>query len=520
MCLVYDCFYSTLKIETSTEYGTSTNEETKFDEKIIPIPFDNLIKRLKSLDTAFYYPLIDQTRDITANTETLKLTSTQPLSIRETDIEYQFNRLVLFSRYLSAYPYKNKDLHKECQTDIPPFYRNLIWASLLDIGCNVSESYSRIDKEQQTNADRQIEVDIPRCHQYDTLIASPEAHVKLKRVLKAWVVSNPHLTYWQGLDSLCAPFLYLNFNNEALAYACFHKFIQKYASKFFLKDNSTIITEYLHVFSQLISFHDPVLAIHFENNEFRPDLYAIPWFLTMFAHIFPIQKILHLWDTLLRGTVSFPLCIGAAILKQLRKLLLNSDFNESILLFSELPEINIEKCVTDSMIIFSNTPTSCFHLQYLYDASVSNSLDIDEIRFEQRRLELFPRISTNDLIKSSQSSQFHFILIDLRTIDEATNEPIPSTRHIPFENLDLSKMISLTTTMNFPIATDNDANVQLLNLVFQNKGSVKVVVPGARNFNQAVELGNHLVRLGLDRVCCLHNANKCLTELIRYLSRE
>ena len=60
----------------------------------------------------------------------------------------------------------------------------------------------------------QIEVDIPRCHQYHELLSSPTAHAKFKRVLKAWVVSHPQYVYWQGLDSLCAPFLALNFNNE------------------------------------------------------------------------------------------------------------------------------------------------------------------------------------------------------------------------------------------------------------------------------------------------------------------
>jgi TBC domain-containing protein kinase-like protein len=32
-----------------------------------------------------------------------------------------------------------------------------------------------------------------------------------KGILKAWVVNNPQYVYWQGLDSLCAPFLPLNF---------------------------------------------------------------------------------------------------------------------------------------------------------------------------------------------------------------------------------------------------------------------------------------------------------------------
>lgn len=45
----------------------------------------------------------------------------------------------------------------------------------------------------------QIEVDIPRCHQYDGLLSSPTGHIKFKRVLKAWVVSHSDLVYWQGM---------------------------------------------------------------------------------------------------------------------------------------------------------------------------------------------------------------------------------------------------------------------------------------------------------------------------------
>lgn len=77
--------------------------------------------------------------------------------------------------------------------------------------------YDSIDKETPTGTDRQIEVDIPRCHQYNELLSSPEGHEKFKRILKAWVVGHPQYVYWQGLDSLLAPFLYLNFSDEGKA---------------------------------------------------------------------------------------------------------------------------------------------------------------------------------------------------------------------------------------------------------------------------------------------------------------
>ena len=57
--------------------------------------------------------------------------------------------------------------------------------------------------------------------------------------------------------------------------------------------------------------------------------------------VFPLHKIFHLWDTLLLGNSSFPLCIGVALLQQLRDKLLASDFNECILLFSDMPGIFI-----------------------------------------------------------------------------------------------------------------------------------------------------------------------------------
>ncbi len=55
----------------------------------------------------------------------------------------------------------------------------------------------------------------------------------------------------QGLDSLSAPFLYLNFNEEALAFACLSAFIPKYLYGMFQKNNTEVIHEYLAKFSHL-----------------------------------------------------------------------------------------------------------------------------------------------------------------------------------------------------------------------------------------------------------------------------
>lgn len=71
-----------------------------------------------------------------------------------------------------------------------------------------------------------------------------------------------------------------------------------------------------------------------------------------------MHKILHLWDKLLLGDSSFPLHVGLSILCQLRDTLLASGFNECILLFSDLPEVDMEQCVIDSLKFYENTPKS------------------------------------------------------------------------------------------------------------------------------------------------------------------
>jgi hypothetical protein len=59
---------------------------------------------------------------------------------------------------------------------------------------------------------------------------------------------------------------------------------------------------------------------------------------------------------LLLGNSSFPLCVALAILFRLRERLLAAEFNDCILLFSDLPAIDIELCVKDSIQVFF----SCF----------------------------------------------------------------------------------------------------------------------------------------------------------------
>ncbi|KAF8931547.1 hypothetical protein BGZ47_011790 [Haplosporangium gracile] len=288
-----------------------------------------------------------------------------PLSIREKDLGYQYQRLAMFTDLLLQYPASRAEILHHSKIDIPPLLRGKVWAAILGVVGDYQQVYSDFDKYTEKSTDRQIELDVPRCHQYNQLMFSPSGHEKMKRLLKCWVEANEHLVYWQGLDSCCAPFLTLNFNNEALAFSCIQKFLPKYLKDMFLHDNSKVIHEYLAVFRHLLSYHDPELSSHLDHIRFIPQLYAISWFMTLFTHIFPLDKIYHLWDKILVGPSSLPLFVGIAILQQFRQELLRSEFNEAIGIFSEsFPEMDIEKCIETALAMCRVTPPSTCWLSY------------------------------------------------------------------------------------------------------------------------------------------------------------
>lgn len=180
----------------------------------------------------------------------------------------------------------------------------------------------------------------------------------MRRILKAWVAYNPGMAYWQGLDSLLAPFVTLNYKDEAKAYGCMQEMVRRYLQNFFLRENASFLQGHLSNFWQLLAYHDPQLVVHLIRQEFGPELFAIPWFLTLFAHILHMDKIYRLWDQLLLEQVFFPLFLAVSIMMTLRDQLLVMDFNSCILFFSNMPNLPMDRCFVLGKQLHETTPLS------------------------------------------------------------------------------------------------------------------------------------------------------------------
>ncbi|KAI7847651.1 hypothetical protein BDC45DRAFT_451527 [Circinella umbellata] len=305
----------------------------------------------------------------------------RPLSLREQDVNYQYHRQRLFAELLRQYPASQKEIIHHAKVDIPPLLRNKIWAAILDVHGDLDTAYQKIDKYNDITSDRQIDVDVPRCHQYNQLLASSAGHEKLRRLLKSWVSSNKKWVYWQ--------------------------------------DNSAVLQDYFAVFRHVLTYHDPELSAHIDAIAFVPDLYAIRWFLTLFTHVFPLDKVYHLWDKFMVGPPSLPLFVGVAILRQIRDDLLKYEFNGCISLFSEhFPKIDIEKCIQSAMNMCKVTPPSIVSLRPIIsltpDEDGNNEMQNwwdKPLSVETRKQELAPRIDMKDFPRISP----YTLVLDIRS---------------------------------------------------------------------------------------------------------
>ena len=203
--------------------------------------------------------------------------------------------------------------------------------------------------------DRQLDQDIPRCHQYHPMLRSAPMRASLRRVLKAWMLANPQLVYWQGLDSVCAPLLALFRGNEALTFAALDRLVSRCLRGLFTLDNTAVLRRKLRALRQMLAFHDPEVASHLQDLDVTPDLFAIPWTLTMFAHVFPIEYIWRLWDVVLsderhsRSGESYLVMFSVSILILVRSTLLAAkEFSDIVGFLTRLP-LRVEMLVTEGI---------------------------------------------------------------------------------------------------------------------------------------------------------------------------
>eukprot|EP01048_Picozoa_sp_COSAG05_P004738 COSAG05_NODE_266_length_12619_cov_81.601677_9_plen_913_part_00 len=349
-----------------------------------------------------------------------------PVDLRERHIGYQQARIAQFRSILNRLPGSRLDLLREAAMDVPPVLRSQVWPLLLGIEDTESASWrgpvdgsvavkgkGHIANNDGATGDgvlsretiKQLAADVPRCHQYHPIMASAEGQLCLRRTLEGWLRAHPEYSYWQGIDSLAAPFVVMHFHRARRVAAintgaraelmatlvgvgsqsavvtvaavnssdseswlhpavnaarnCLDAWTRLHLCGMFGPGGIGLLRERLSNLAALLRQHLPRLSAHFEALNVSPELYAVPWVLTLFAHVLPISSTLQVWDSFLvfsqaaqhstgnrRAPVSdLVLCMAVGILSQFESELLELDFDGLLLYLCRLPPINCHEAL-------------------------------------------------------------------------------------------------------------------------------------------------------------------------------
>ncbi|KAL2863932.1 rab-GTPase-TBC domain-containing protein [Aspergillus lucknowensis] len=165
-------------------------------------------------------------------------------------------------------------------------------------------------------------------------------------------ITNETAIYVQGMNVLCAPFLYAA-RSEVEAFALFHTFITRECPGY-IRGAMDGVHRGLVLVDRCLEIVEPKLAAYLFSKGLQAKLYAFPSVLTLCACTPPLPEVLHLWDFLFSyGSHLNILCIVAQLIR-MRDTLLNSPSPNKIL--RSFPPLDAKEIIALTVLIVRKIP--------------------------------------------------------------------------------------------------------------------------------------------------------------------
>jgi hypothetical protein len=268
-----------------------------------------------------------------------------------------------------------------------PHYRPFMWRYMLESMHSTLERRRRRSEPTKLRSlppamINLIDLDAPR-----NRLCPEQKRDDLKDLLKAWLLMMPEGSeYRQGADTLAAICLEVFPDDAAVvgSSAMLHitrNFIPHYFNAN-MDGTNKFLEQRMELFSSLLRFWDPAVSCYLKLMEISPSMFAVPWFVTLFGDLWPIEKVIYIWDALFVLGPDFLVFIAISILCHgtNRAKLLRSSFSNAMLFFSRLnrgeEQLNLRLCIFKAISMFSQTPQSLLH----YTSETTTDIAHQQIR--------------------------------------------------------------------------------------------------------------------------------------------
>ncbi|KAJ5807892.1 hypothetical protein N7474_009161 [Penicillium riverlandense] len=162
--------------------------------------------------------------------------------------------------------------------------------------------------------------------------------------------------YVQGMNVLCAPFLYAA-RSEVEAFALFHYFVTRECPGY-IRGAMDGVHKGLRLVDRCLEIVEPKLAAYLFSKGMHAELYAFPSVLTLCACTPPLPEVLHLWDFLFAyGPHLNILCIVAQLIR-MRDTLLESPSPNKIL--RSFPPLDAKEIIALTVLLVQKIPDDLY----------------------------------------------------------------------------------------------------------------------------------------------------------------
>ncbi|KAI9490639.1 rab-GTPase-TBC domain-containing protein [Zychaea mexicana] len=197
---------------------------------------------------------------------------------------------------------------------VPPSLRGTVWPLLAKSkDSRLEDQYMRLLKSESVY-EKAIIRDLARTFADNEYFQSKDGQEALFNVAKAYSLYDTDVGYCQGVLFIAAPLL-LNMPEEE-AFCVLVQIMTRYELRGQFKPQPDLLSQRLYQLTYLANDHLPHVHRHFELQGIQTNMYAMPWFISLFAFKFPLDVVFRIYDNFLSDGVEVLFRVALALLEK------------------------------------------------------------------------------------------------------------------------------------------------------------------------------------------------------------
>jgi len=257
---------------------------------------------------------------------------------------------------LEGLPPETED--EQTRYEIEGTLRGRIWKILLRVRQLDANKYIELVEKGSASFYQKIRNDTFRTFRTNQDFQKRVPEEKLIRILNAFIHScgaNSKLSYVQGMNVICAPFLYVM--PEVDAFYAFSNMVKFYCPLYFNPGVEGAFTG-LKLVDEILKLVDPELYIYLTSKDLKAEVYAMPPVLSFSAATPPLDELLRLWDFFFAFGVHLNvICVVAQIVCMREELLAASQPNK---LLRTLPALESNLIISVAVQLVRQLPEDLY----------------------------------------------------------------------------------------------------------------------------------------------------------------